>query len=63
MPLGKTDSQIADEFATFFLDKIDWIRDKFKGIAPYQPRQLGMPQLEKFAPITSGQLEKTIHGM
>ena len=63
MPLGKTDSQLAEEFATFFLDKIDRIRDKFKGIAPYQPRQLGMPQLEKFAPITSRQLEKTIHGM
>ena len=63
MPLGKMDSQLAEEFVTFFLDKIDRIRDKFKGIAPYQPRQLETPQLEKFAPITSRQLEKTIHGM
>ena len=63
MPLGKMDSQLAEEFATFFLDKIDRIRDKFKGRAPYQPRQLDTPQLEKFAPITCRQLEKTIQGM
>ena len=63
MPLGKTDSQLAEEFATFFLEKIDRIRDKFKGIAPYQPRQLETPQLAKFTPITSRQLEKTIRRM
>ena len=62
MPLGKMDSQLADESATF-LDKIDRTRDKFKGIAPYQPRKLDTPQLEKFTPITSRQLEKTIQGM
>ena len=58
MPLGKTDSQLAEEFVTFFLEKIDRIRDRFKGIAPYQPRQLGTSQLEKFALISSRQLEK-----
>ena len=63
MPLGKTDSQLAEEFATFFLEKIDRIRDRFKGIAPYQPRQLETPQLEKFTLISSRQLEKTIHRM
>ena len=57
------DSQLAEEFATFFLEKIDRIRDRFKGIALYQPRQLGTPQLEKFALISSRQLEKTIHKM
>ena len=63
MPLGKTDSKLAEEFATFFLEKIDRIRDRFKEIAPYHPRQLGTPQLEKFTPISSSQLEKTIHKM
>ena len=63
MPLGKMDSQLAEEFVTFFLEKIDKIRDKFKGIAPYHPRQLGTPNLEKFAPISSRQLEKIIHKM
>ena len=38
MPLGKTDSELAEEFATFFLEKIDRIRDRFKEIAPYHPR-------------------------
>ena len=63
MPLGKTDSQLAEEFVTFFLEKIDRIRDRFKGIALYQPRQLETPQLEKFTLISSRQLEKTIHRM
>ena len=63
MPLGKTDSELAEGFATFFLEKIDKIRDRFKEIAPYQPRQLGTTRLEKFTPISSSQLEKTIHNM
>ena len=63
MPLGKMDSQLAEEFATFFLGKIDRIRDRFKGIVPYQPRQLDTPQIEKFAPVDSRQIEKTIDGM
>ena len=63
MPLGKTDSQLAEDFATFFLNKIDKIRHKFQGIEPYQPRQLDTPQLENFAPVTTRQLKKTIKGM
>ena len=63
MPLGKTDSELAEGFATFFLEKIDKIRDRFKEIEPYQPRQLGTTRLEKFTPITNSQLEKTIHNM
>ena len=63
MPLGKTDSELAEDFATFFLEKIDKIRVRFKEIAPYRPRQLGTTRLEKFTPITSSQLEKTIHHM
>ena len=58
MPLGKTDSKLAEEFATFFLEKIDRIRDRFKEIAPYHPRQLGITKLEKFTLISSSQLEK-----
>ena len=47
MPPGKTDSQPAEEFVTFFPDKIDRIRDTFKGIIPYKPRQLDTPHLQK----------------
>ena len=63
MPLGKTDRELAEEFATFFLEKIDKIRVRFKEIAPYRPRQLETTRLEKFTPISSSQLEKTIHHM
>ena len=58
MPLGKTDSELAEEFATFFLEKIDKTRVRFKEIAPYLPRKLGTTRLEKFTPISSSQLEK-----
>ena len=58
MPLGKTDSELAEGFATFSLEKIDKIRDRFKEIAPYQPRQLGTTRLEKFTPISSSQPRK-----
>ena len=37
MPLGKTDSKLAEEFATFFLEKIDRIRDRFKEISTISP--------------------------
>ena len=63
MPLGKMESTLAEEFATFFLEKIDRIRDRFNEIAPYHPRQLGTAKLEKFTLISSSQLEKTIHKM
>ena len=63
MPEGKTDSQLAEEFASFFLNRIDKIREMTQGIAPYQPRPLDTPLLEKFAPITTRQLEKIIKGM
>ena len=63
MPLGKTDSKLTEEFVTLFLEKINRIRDRFKEIAPYHPRQLGTTKLEKFTLISSSQLEKTIHKM
>ena len=60
MPPNRTDKQLTENFAIYFLNKIDQIRDKFAGIEPYKLRQLDTPQLVKFAPITSSQLEKTI---
>ena len=58
-----TDKQLTEDFAKYFRNKIDKIRDKFTGIEPYMPRQLDIPQLVKFALVTSSQLEKTIKKM
>ena len=63
MPPSRSDKQLAEEFASYFLEKIDKIREKFKGIEPYEPRQLGTPQLVKFMLVTSSQLAKTIKKM
>ena len=38
MPPSRTPEELAEGFATYFLEKIDKIRDKFKGIPAYQPR-------------------------
>ena len=47
----------------FFHTKMEKIGKKFKDIEPYQPTQLDVPQIRKFAPVTTSQLEKTIRGM
>ena len=50
-------------FATYFLNKIDKIRERFKDIDPYQPRRLDTPQLVKFALVTSSRLGQIIRKM
>ena len=35
MPPARTDTQLTEDFAPFFLDKIDRIREKFTGVEPY----------------------------
>ena len=47
----------------FFHTKIERIREKFKDIEPYQPRQPDVPLLRKFTSNTTSELEMTIRGM
>ena len=63
MPPLTRNSQLAEEIVEFFHTKIEQIREKFKDIEPYQPRQVDLSLLRKFAPVTTSQLEKTIRGM
>ena len=63
MPPSTSNSHLAEEFAEFFHTKIEKFWEKFKDIEPYQPRQLYVPLVRKFAPVTTSQLEKTIRGM
>ena len=63
MPAARKPDQLCEDFATFFKDKIDKIRDRFIGIDPYQPSQLDTPQLERFMPITPSTLGKIIKRM
>lgn len=52
MPPARMDEKLAEDFAMFFLDKIDKIRDRFTGIEVYKPRQPDIPKLVKFTPVT-----------
>ena len=58
LPTGTTNDQLAEDFADFFLNKIDKIREGFKNIPAYQPRLLDTPKLKKFIPVTQNQLEQ-----
>ena len=63
MPQGKTDTQLAEEFAEFFIDKIDKIRQQFQNTVAYVSEANDIPQLMKFNPVTESEVEKTINSM
>ena len=50
-------------FATYFLNKVDKIKERFKDIDPYQPSRLDTPQIVKFALVTSSRLGQIIRKM
>ena len=55
LPTGTSNSQLAEDAAELFLNKINKIRERFTNVLAYQPRQLDTPQLRKFAPVTQRQ--------
>ena len=64
LPETTSDSALVEDFASFFHDKIDNIRSRFKDIQPYKPdEKCNIPLLHKFAPISAKELEKTITSM
>ena len=61
LPEATRDSALAEDFASFFHDKINNIRSRFNNIQPYKPNEkCNIPLLTKFTPISARQLEKTI---
>ena len=64
LPETTSNSALAEDFVSFFHDKIDNIRTRFKDIQPYKPdEKCNVPLLCKFAPILTKELEKTITSM
>ena len=59
MPPGKTDDELASEFADYFLDKIERISEMFEGKPAYISEQSDVPRLRRFSPMTQSEL-KTI---
>ena len=64
MPEGQSDGMLAKEFATFFLDKIENIRNLFTGIDEFKPaiNDKATP-LENFSPLTCDEVQKEVMGM
>ena len=64
MPEGKTDAQLAGEFASFFLDKIKKIRLQFHNSDQYIPEVIALvPRLHELQPLTDEEIEKEICSM
>ena len=63
LPAATSDEHLADEFATYFLEKILNIRKLFDGIPNYKPTPINIPLLNKFSMLSETQLYKTIMEM
>ena len=50
MPQDKNDVQLAEEFAEFFIDKIDKIRQQFHNTVAYISEAKDTPQLKEVRP-------------
>ena len=55
--------ELANEFADFFLMKIDKIRQQFKDIPAYSSEDRDMPRLRRFSPMTETEAKKVINSM
>ena len=64
MPERQTDDKLAEEFATFFFEKIQNIHDKFTGIKEIEPSiNEQVPLLGKFLPLSCNEIHKEILSM
>ena len=64
MPEGKMDAQLGEEFASFFLDKIEKIRVQFQDIDEYIPEvSMSVPMFQHLSPDTNEEIEWWILNM
>ena len=59
MPEGKTDAQLAEEFASFFLNKINKIRLQFQNTDQYILEvNTSVPRLQDLLPLTNEEIQR-----
>ena len=61
-PPGSDDTLI-EEFADFFLHKIEKIRDQFGNFPIYEPLERDIPKLRRFRPLTKAETMSLIYSM
>ena len=63
LPDAQSDQELAEQFAEFFLQKIETIQEKFNNIALHMTEPNDIPQITKFSPISEPDLCKIIKAM
>ena len=64
LPECESDKDLANRFASYFIEKIDRIRAKFKNVPLYKPQmRQDIPRLVKFAKITENDTHNIISRM
>ena len=67
--MGKTslnplpEAILAEDFAHFFLNNIETLRERFHNIPPYEPTEAHIPQCSKFSPLSEEEVKETIMGV
>ena len=59
-PEHTSNDELAEGFASYFQGKIEKIRDLLKNKPKYNPTQMDVPELKRFAPLTENQVSKVI---
>ena len=59
---AKSDETLSEDFANFFLNKIEAIRERFHNIPPHEPREAHIPQLSKFSTLSEEEVKMTEMG-
>ena len=60
LPESRLDQQLAEDFAAFFLNKMQNIRKLFKSTPAYTPKPNETPNLERFSKLTDQDIYQTI---
>ena len=60
---AKSDEELAQQFADFFLEKIQKIRTMFQDITPLQTQESDIPKIRLFSTMTESQVKKIIMKM
>ena len=63
LPPGKTDNQLAEDFAKFFMNKIQTIRDNLADHPLYKPEPTNIPKFDTFKKLSEEDVRKLISKM
>ena len=63
LPESDSDQTLVEDFAKFFLHKIEAICEKFHNVTPYRTGLCDVPQLTTFSPVSESNLLKIIKAM